>query len=149
MINEMPDDMNRRMRSKMYEEDTEPRGPNEDIAEEQSEDQEKVQKDELLKTIQGLAASLVMKRNTAVSARASCGIEQIWREDELAFEGLDESYLRTRMIDYATQMAPARQSNKGPKRSQVVINIVRPKCETAEGRFSDIQLPTDGRNWAC
>ncbi len=138
----MPEEMNRRMRDKLYQD--------EGIAntfDDTSADQERIDKERLLVKIQNFAASLVTKRNTAVSARASCGIEQIWREDELAFEGMDESYLRTRMIDYATQMAPARQSSKRAHRSQVIINIVRPKCETAEGRFSDIQLPTDGRNW--
>ena len=138
----MPPEMNRRMREKLYEDEAVP-----EVDAMMAEDQAKREKEQLLKKIQDFAASLVVKRNTAVQARASCGIEQIWREDELAFEGIDESYLRTRMIDYATQMAPARQSSKGPKRSQVVINIVRPKCETAEGRFSDIQLPTDGKNW--
>jgi hypothetical protein len=141
-MNEMPMEMNRRMREKLYRDEAVP-----EVDAIEAEGQAKRQKEELLKTIQGLAASLVVKRNTSVTARATCGIEQIWREDELAFEGLDESYLRTRMLDYATQTAPAKQSNKGPKRSKVVINIVRPKCETAEGRFSDIQLPTDGKNW--
>lgn len=90
-----------------------------------------------------LGAQLAEKRNRAVTARASCGIEQIWREDELAFEGIDDK--RGRMIDYATETAPV-QGNT-PQRSHVVINIIRPKCETAEGRFSDIQLPTDDKNW--
>ena len=139
----MPEEMNRRYREKLYSEGEERLPEIDDTSEEEAASQ----KARELKIIQDLAASLVVKRNTAVTARASCGIEQIWREDELAFEGMDESYLRTRMIDYATQTAPARQSNKGPKRSQVIINIVRPKCETAEGRFSDIQLPTDGKNW--
>lgn len=137
----MPEEMNRRYREKLYSEERLPE------IDDTSEEEAASTKAKELKIIQDLAASLVVKRNTAVQARASCGIEQIWREDELAFEGMDESYLRTRMIDYATQAAPARQSNKGPKRSQVIINIVRPKCETAEGRFSDIQLPTDGKNW--
>uniref|UniRef100_A0A6H1ZM83 Putative portal protein n=1 Tax=viral metagenome TaxID=1070528 RepID=A0A6H1ZM83_9ZZZZ len=141
----MPEEMNRRYREKLYSEGEE-RLPDE-VIDDTSEEEAASEKAKELKIIQDLAASLVVKRNTAVTARASCGIEQIWREDELAFEGMDESYLRTRMIDYATQTAPARQSNKGPKRSQVIINIVRPKCETAEGRFSDIQLPTDGKNW--
>jgi len=139
----MPAEMNRRYREKLYKDEEVP-ATDEVFASEEETASEKARE---LKIIQDLAASLVVKRNTAVTARASCGIEQIWREDELAFEGMDESYLRTRMIDYATQTAPARQSNKGPKRSQVIINIVRPKCETAEGRFSDIQLPTDGKNW--
>ena len=145
---EMPKEMNRRMREKMYQ-DAEEVPQSGEITSESLEEEIKAkeEKDRLLETVQRFTASLVIKRNTAVTARATCGIEQIWREDELAFEGMDEAYLRTRMIDYATQMAAAKQSNKGPKRSQVIINIVRPKCETAEGRFSDIQLPTDGRNW--
>lgn len=113
----------------------------------ETDDAQAQEREKRLKTILDLAASLVIKRNIAVQARASCGIEQIWREDELAFEGFDEATLRTRMIDHATQTAAGRQSSPGPKRSQVVINIIRPKCETAEGRFSDIQLPTDGKNW--
>ncbi len=52
--------------------------------------------------------------------------------------------MRSRMLDYATQTG---KFIGEPKRSRVVINIVRPKCETAEGRFADIQLPTDGKNW--
>lgn len=104
-------------------------------------------KEKALLAIQRLSAALIKKRNVAVTSRAACGIEQIWREDELAFEGHDAASLRTRMIDYATESAPSRSGDKGPRRSQAIINIVRPKCETAEGRFSDIQLPTDGRNW--
>lgn len=101
----------------------------------------------VLMVAQRLAASLMQKRDIAVRARASSGIEQVWREDEAAFEGVDEVALRNRMIDYATQMAPLRTSSKGPKRSQVRVNIIRPKCEVAEGRFADIQLPTDNKNW--
>lgn len=139
----MPEEMNRLMREKLYrEEDV----STESLTEEVSEEEKRREKDRLLLKIQNLAASLTIKRDIAVQARASCGIEQIWREDELAFEGVDTS-LRTRMIDYATEMAPARTSSKGPRRSQVIINIARPKAETAEGRFADIQLPTDGRNW--
>ena len=139
---EMTAEMNRTLRERMYEtEDV----PTEDQLLEEEETRKT--KEARLEKIKALASSLTKKRDTAVTARASCGIEQIWREDELAFEGMDESYLRTRMIDFATQVAQARESHKGPKRSQVVMNIVRPKCETAEGRFSDILLPTDDRNW--
>ena len=123
-------------REKYYEEPDYPEG--EDSAETPT---------DFLDAIERLSASLIKKREIAVRERASCGIERIWREDELAFEGMEQGSLRTRMIDYATQDAPSRTSFKGAKRSQVVINITRPKCETAEGRFSDIQLPTDDKNW--
>lgn len=98
-------------------------------------------------TLNDLAMELTKKRDAAVTARASSGIEQMWREDELAFEGFDQASYRTRMIDYAHGSAPVKQARNKAKRSKVVINITRPKCETAEGRYSDIQLPTDQRNW--
>jgi len=141
-MDNMPEEMKRRVREKMYEEDVLP--DEEAIL---AEDEDRKRKAKFITVIEAFASNLTKKRNIAVTARASCGIEQIWREDEMAFEGLDETAIRNRMIDYATQDAYARQAYKGPKRSKVIINIVRPKCETAEGRFSDIQLPTDGKNW--
>lgn len=102
---------------------------------------------QVLGMIQNLAKSLLIKRDTAVRARAACGIEQVWREDELLFEGVDEATVRVRMIDYAMQTNRPRGQSGGPKRSAVYINVVRPKCETAEGRFADVQLPTDDKNW--
>jgi len=135
---DIPAEMNQKVREDFYngDEDVEP------------DDREKErERTKLLDAIETLAASLIKKRDAAVSARASCGIEQIWREDELAFEGLDEASLKTRMMDFATQTAPTHNSRKEPRRSRVVVNIVRPKCETAEGRFSEILLPTDDKNW--
>ena len=142
---EMTEEMRRALRERLYGAGDPEEIPSEDRLLE--EEDLKKQKAERLSKIQDLSQSLVKKRDTAVTARSSCGIEQIWREDELAFEGMDESYLRTRMIDFATQTAQAKDSHKDAKRSRVIMNIVRPKCETAEGRFSDIQLPTDDRNW--
>ena len=108
-----------------------------------AEDEERKRKAKFMTVIEAFASNLTKKRNIAVTARASCGIEQIWREDEMAFEGLDETAIRNRMIDYATQDAYARQAYKGPKRSKV-INIVRPMRDSRR-KISDIQLPTDGR----
>ena len=145
-LQQVPNELNRKIREKLWNGDEVPTEESLLSAAQADLDAEQANA-KRLQVIQNLAASLVKKRDTAVTARASCGIEQIWREDELAFEGMDEASLRTRMIDYATETAPARTSEKGPKRSRVIINIVRPKCETAEGRFADIQLPVDGKNW--
>jgi len=145
----MTPQMNNKLRKQFFDGDDESDKAAEDgfLDDEGTGDEDAKESARILGVIETLSASLVTKRDTAIMARASCGIEQIWREDELAFEGLDEASLRTRMIDYAQQVAPARGSGKNVKRSRVVINIVRPKCETAEGRFSDIQLPTDDKNW--
>ena len=97
--------------------------------------------------IDALTSSLILKRDEAVAFRAASGVERRWREDEKLFDGslmLDSG--KTDMMDYATGEAPAQMSNT-PKRSMVEVNIIRSKCETAEGRFSDIMLPTDGKNW--
>lgn len=141
--------MNNKIRKQFYDGDDESDKDAEGgFSEDEGKDSDEAkEKDRILGVIERLSASLVTKRDAAVMARASCGIEQIWREDELAVEGLDEASLRNRMIDYAQETASSRGSSKNAKRSRVVINIVRPKCETAEGRFSDIQLPTDGKNW--
>jgi len=99
-------------------------------------------------SIEAIAGTLIQKRTLAVTARAACGIERRWREDEMAFDGMDEAGYAGRMIDYATQTAPLMSGRtKGPRRSRVIVNVLRGKCETAEGRFTDIQLPTDGKNW--
>jgi hypothetical protein len=106
---------------------------------EQNTDQKRVQ------LIEALAGSLLSKRNEALGFRSASGVERRWREDENTFDGLDSDGSR-RMIDYATGEASIRDSQE-PKRSRVIVNVVRGKCETAEGRFSDIQLPVDDRNW--
>lgn len=93
-----------------------------------------------------LATSLLQKRDEAVAFRAASGIERRWREDEALFDGTDPGDPGgTSMMDYATGTAPA--SEKGPKRSKVIVNIIRGKCEVAEGRFSEIMFPTDDKNW--
>ena len=96
--------------------------------------------------IQALCSSLLRKRDEAVEFRAASGVERRWREDENLFDGLDPSQQGLSMIDYATQEAPVTAGGEA-NRSMVVVNVVRSKCEMAEGRFSDIQLPVDDRNW--
>lgn len=94
--------------------------------------------------IESLAESLLNRRNEAVEARAASGVERRWSEDKKTFDGLD-SEDKSSMIDSATGAASVK--GEGPRRSKVIINVIRGKCETAEGRFSDIQFPVDDRNW--
>ena len=118
----------------------------EQIKEEQYEETEEVKEIETLNAIESLISNLIKKRDEAVEFRAASGIERMWREDDAAFDGGD-GYSDTRnMIEYATGEAYIKQG-QGPKRSQVVVNVIRSKCETAEGRFSEILLPVDDRNY--
>jgi len=100
---------------------------------------------ERMRLIEALAESLLSKRNEAIEAKAASGVTRRWQEDEKTFNGLDSS-TRGKMIDYATGEATLKGS-RGPKRSTIIVNVIRGKCETAEGRFSDIQLPVDDKNW--
>ena len=97
--------------------------------------------------IERLADILLKKRTEAIEGRAACGVETRWRQDQDAFDGVDDTNRAYRMIDYATQEATPPNNNQEPRRSKVVVNIVRSKCELAEGRFADILLPVDDRNW--
>ena len=99
---------------------------------------------ERIRLIEALAESLLGRRNEAIEARAASGVERRWREDQKTFDGLDQDATKS-MIDYATGEAPLPE--QGPRRSKVLINVIRGKCETAEGRFSDIQFPVDDKNW--
>lgn len=96
--------------------------------------------------LQSLATVLLGKRKEAIEGRAASGVERRWLEDEKAFDGLEMSTQQS-MIDYATGEA-TRQQSLEPRRSKVAINIIRGKCETTHGRFSDKILPVDDRNWA-
>lgn len=100
---------------------------------------------ERMRLIEALAESLLPKRNEAIEAKSVSGVTRRWQEDERTFNGLD-STTRGKMVDYATGEATLK-GTKGPKRSTIIVNVIRGKCETAEGRFADIQLPVDDKNW--
>lgn len=105
------------------------------------------QQDEMDERLQRFAESLLRKRDEAVSFRASSGVERRWREAQRAFDGVDGTVDKTNMMDFATGEAWISNRGPQPRRSKVVVNIIRGKCETVEGRFSEIQLPSDDRNW--
>ena len=97
--------------------------------------------------IDALAESLLKKRDEAIAHRAASGIERQWREAQRAYEGLDGSQSKTSMLDFATGDSWVGRQGQQQRRSRVVVNIIRGKCETVEGRFTEIQLPSDDRNW--
>jgi hypothetical protein len=90
-----------------------------------------------------LGDALLSKRDEAVKFRASSGVEHRWSVAEETINS--ELPTRSRAIDYA--IGEGKTQTSGPKRSKVVINVIRGKCETAEGRFAGIQMPIDDKNW--
>jgi len=97
--------------------------------------------------VEAFSQRILKKRDEAVQGRAASGVERRWREDEMAYDGFDPVLTgNASMLDYATGDVYTRPKD-GAKRSTVVVNVIRPKCETAVGRFSDIMQPVDSRNW--
>lgn len=123
----------------------------EDDTEDVQESDEEKLKAERRRVYAELAETILTKRSEAIEYRVSSGIERRWLEDENAFNGADPesptSTAATSMMAYATGTAPPPKSHNDPTRSKVVINIVRSKTELAKGRFADILLPVDDKNW--
>ncbi len=92
-----------------------------------------------------IADLILATRNEAVAFRSGLKIERQWREDEKLFRGEDVTAVKPTLADYAQGVATS--SRTPANKSKVIINIVRPKCEIAWGRFCDILFPVDDRNW--
>jgi len=81
----------------------------------------------------------------AVEARRNSGIEDIWREDDDQYNGIDRD-------EPAANIAPVRagkRSNAGApaKRSRLVINITKPKTDAAVARVQELLVPNDDKPW--
>ncbi len=103
--------------------------------------------EEIDSLLASLAEAKLKTRDEAVAGRAASGIERQWRADTRALEGNDGTVGSSDMIDFAAGNSWIEPRDKKQKQSRVLVNIIRGKCETAEGRFSDLQFPTDDRNW--
>jgi hypothetical protein len=100
-----------------------------------------------LSIIESLGLSLSAKRQRAIDARESAGIDQRWYGDIEAYEGRDEvtrayAGLRAQVQGYIGQ-----QEEQTRNRSILVVNVTKRKVDTAAARRADIALPTDDRNW--
>ena len=97
-----------------------------------------------LEIVEMLATSLLSRRQEAMEYRAATGVERRWREDEELFDFMDEPGGYS-MVERAARINPVHAANSS--RSTVKVNIIRAKTEAAVGRFADIAMPTDDRNW--
>lgn len=97
--------------------------------------------------LEALSMDLAGKREKAIEARASAGIDARWFGDVEAYEGRDEvsrayAGLRAQVEGYVYQGDQQQRS-----RSVLVVNVTKKKVDTAAARRADIALPTDDRNW--
>jgi len=90
--------------------------------------------------------SFTKRRDKWVAFRNSSGIEQKWKKWESLYDGsFEEESEQNTFLNTLKSGPAARRMNA--VRSKVVVNIVRPKVDQAVGRYAEILLPTDGKNW--
>lgn len=108
-----------------------------------------IQREKKLQKIQDIGKAIAKKRDEAVTKRSSSGIEEIWIEDEEAYQGIDDAN-RSEAKVYKPMSPNGAFSTyrRDPSRSTVFLNITRPYVDAAAARISDMLMPTDDKNWA-
>lgn len=109
----------------------------------------------LIAKLDALGDALSRKRKRAIEGRTESGIEQIWLEDQDAFDGVDDanraeehSRSRYRYAKPQSTTGTSSQAQASPQRSTVYLNITAAYVEGASARVSDMLLPSDDRPWA-
>ena len=104
--------------------------------------------------LNALAVSLTGKRKAAIDARRASGIEQIWLEDEDAFDGIDDANRaqegasggnRNRYLKPVSSSGVVERDtgNADPNKCILLPNITGPYCEAGAASIADILLPLD------
>jgi hypothetical protein len=119
---------------------------------EQMAEQQRAADEQRQAQLDAFAAALSKKRQAAVNARAQSNIEQIWREDEEFYEGIDDAnrneHATLKPRDFGgTGGASVADSAARGSGSNVFPNITRPYVDFSAGRAADMLLPTDDPNW--
>lgn len=109
----------------------------------QDDNPEQQERTEALARLNALGATLAESRKESVDFRKHSGIEELWDEDQDAYDGIDDK--NRGAYDKATspegRVRVAREG-KGSQ-STVVVNITAPYVDMAAARTADMLLPTD------
>lgn len=115
------------------------------VSEEDADPEVKRLQDE--RRLDSLGIALSAKRQKAIDARVSAGIDRRWFEDVEAYEGRDEVTRNYTSLREQVQGYLESQDTQTKKRSTLVVNVTRQKVNASSSRQADIALPTDDRNW--
>jgi len=80
----------------------------------------------------------------AIGGRTMSGIEEVWRESDDLYNGVDE---RTAPESTVKTRDQVRAAAGGSARSKVVLNITAPKTDTGVARVQEMLVPTDDKPW--
>lgn len=102
--------------------------------------------DEAAAQRQRLESLLAARLVDAVNARMTSGIEEIWREDQDQYDGIDNAVVTVNKEPAATKTVQGRKPQAGA-RSRVYLNITKPKTDTAISRVQEMLIPHDDKPW--
>lgn len=95
--------------------------------------------------------ALASKKQAAIDGRRASGIEELWREDEEFYEGIDAANrgetVTLKPRDPSGAGGTAVVSGDDTAGSNVFMNITRAYVDFSAGRACDMLLPTDEANW--
>jgi hypothetical protein len=102
-------------------------------------------------TIQALGEEVKKKRDLAIKGRKTSGIEDIWREDEEYYHGVDDAnrannpWVKTSSTSGGLYRDTG--ANDNATRCTAFFNITRQFCDSASARIGDIILPAGDWNF--
>ena len=93
-----------------------------------------------------LGVQIAGLRSEAISARASSGIEDVWREDEEFYHGIDD---RNRGDSGSWQTKPPGRVTPNPNNgSNLFLNVTSQYVDAAAASIGDMLMPTDDNAWS-
>lgn len=97
--------------------------------------------------------ALASRRKCAVESRMQSGIEDIWKEDEEAYEAVDDANrgehvtLKPRDLNGRGGASVVDTSSASDNSCTLFVPITRAYVDFSAGRAADMLLPTDEPNW--
>jgi hypothetical protein len=121
-----------------------PRGPKSQAVEEKP----KVSDEDRRAMLGKLSELVASKRKANIDWRVNSGIEAIWREDEDAYEGIDDANRHEHAFGGVTSKPGTPGVDPKPSTGCTLLpNITQPYVDTAASKVADMLMPTDERNF--
>ena len=103
---------------------------------------------EKLSRLLALGQSLSKLRTNAINGRLAFGVDQMMKEDEEHYEGIDDANRNQSASAWHTK-PPGRANPKSESnRSVEFVNITRPYVDAAAAQVGEILVPTDEPTWS-
>lgn len=113
------------------------------------EEEQEIGQEERNAKLDNIGAVLALKRKEAVDFRRNSGIEEIWDEDQDAYDGIDDENRQSQYEKPSSSSGSLRGNRQtNDRKSTVFVNITAPYVDMASARVADMLLPNDDRPFA-